>query len=155
MQTAPTLSDHQRYARAIEASKRIRWDIDRDVIHGREFDLRHKFLPDGLSLVNELTLRNPRQQTFRSQVQGRPYANMFGLVERFIGAKLLEISRDHWLGDQTALEALVRFTAEAVKHPELFRPTERMIGNGMPAGYRFVPHPNEVARAVLGKSTWS
>jgi hypothetical protein len=25
----------------------------------------------------------------------------------------------------------------------------------MPAGYRFVPHPNEVARAVLGKSTWS
>jgi hypothetical protein len=40
MQTAQTFSDHQRYARCIEASKRIRWDIDRDVIHGREFDLR-------------------------------------------------------------------------------------------------------------------
>jgi hypothetical protein len=41
-------------------------------------------------------------------VQGRTYANMFGLVERFIAPKMLEISRDHWLGDQTAFEALVR-----------------------------------------------
>jgi hypothetical protein len=80
---------------------------------------------------------------------------MFGLVERFIGAKLLELSRDHWLGDQAALEALVRFTDEELKHQELFRRIERMIGDGMPAGYRFVPHPNEVARAVLGKATWS
>jgi len=29
---------------------------------------------------------------------------MFGLVERFINAKVLEIGRDHWLGDQVALE---------------------------------------------------
>jgi len=27
-----------RYAKAIEASKRIRWDIDKDVIRGRNFD---------------------------------------------------------------------------------------------------------------------
>ena len=35
---------------------------------------------------------------------------MFGMVERFIGAKILEISKDYWLSDQVALEALVRFT---------------------------------------------
>ncbi len=29
------VSDTKRYARCIEASKRIRWDIDRDVIRGR------------------------------------------------------------------------------------------------------------------------
>jgi hypothetical protein len=40
-----------------------------------------------------------------SQMQGRTYANTFALVERFIGAKVLEISRGHWLGDQVALEA--------------------------------------------------
>ena len=60
---------------------------------------------------------------------------MFGLVERFIGAKMLEVSRDHWLGDQIALEALVRFTDEELKHQELFRRIETMIGSGMPAGY--------------------
>ena len=46
MQTARA-SD--RYAKCIEVSKRIRWDIDRDVIRGRAFDFGKKFLPDGLS----------------------------------------------------------------------------------------------------------
>ena len=82
-----------------------------------------------------------------SQIQGRTYANMFGLVERFIGAKMLEICRAHWLGDQTALEALVRFTDEELKHQELFRRIERMIAAGMADGYRFDAEPNDVARA--------
>src|SRR4029453_16409318 len=90
-----------------------------------------------------------------SQIQGRSYANIFGLSERFIGAKILEGSHDHTLGDQNALEALVRFTDEELKHQELFRRIERMIAIGMPAGYRFVPRANDVAWLVLGKSTWS
>jgi hypothetical protein len=80
---------------------------------------------------------------------------MFGLIERAIGAKMLELSRGHWLGDQTALEALVRFTDEELKHQELFRRVERSIAGGMADGYRFDQDPNEVARVVLGKSTWS
>ena len=40
---------------------------------------------------------------------------MFGFVERFIVAKILEITRNHWLGDPIALEALVRFCDERVK----------------------------------------
>jgi hypothetical protein len=155
MQTAHPVSDTQRYAKCIEVSKRIRWDIDRDVIHGRQFDFRQKFLPDGLSCVNELALLNPAEKRFLSQVQGRTYANMFGLVERFIGAKMLEISRDHWLGDQTALEALVRFTDEELKHQELFRRIENLASDGMPLGYRFDFAPNDVASFVLGKSTWA
>jgi hypothetical protein len=80
---------------------------------------------------------------------------MFGLVERFIGAKMLEVSRDHWLGDQTALEAIVRFTDEELKHQELFRRIEKMVGSTMPEGYRFDVSPNDVAAFVLGKSTWA
>ncbi len=52
---------------------------------------------------------------------------MFGLVERFIAAKVLEVGRDHALGDQVALEALVRFTDEELKHQELFRRLEAMM----------------------------
>jgi hypothetical protein len=80
---------------------------------------------------------------------------MFGLVERFISAKIMEVSRDYWLGDQTALEALVRFTDEELKHQELFRRIERMIAADMPEGYAFVPRANDVAGLVLGKSTWA
>ena len=36
--------------------------------------------------------------------------------ERFIAAKVFDVSRDYWLGDQTALEALVRFGDEEIKH---------------------------------------
>ncbi len=90
-----------------------------------------------------------------SQIQGRTYANMFGLVERFIGPKILEVSRDHWLGDQVKFEALVRFTDEELKHQELFRRIERLAAEDMPAGYSFLPQPNDVASVVLGKSTWA
>src|SRR5436190_208691 len=144
-----------RYAKAIEVSKRVRFEIDRDVIRGRTFDFGRKFLPDGLSMVARLAFLKPEEQRLFSQVQGRTYANMFGLVERFIGPKISEISRDHWLGDQVAFEALVRFTDEELKHQEMFRRIEAMIGSGMPAGYKFEPQPNDVAGAVLGASTWA
>ncbi|HET9404947.1 MAG TPA: hypothetical protein VFO57_10235 [Burkholderiales bacterium] len=155
MQAIQDPVDTKQYAKCIEVSKRVRWDIDRDVIRGRAFDQSKKFLPDGLSLVDQLDFLDAGERRLLSQVQGRTYANIFGLVERFIGAKILEISRDYWLGDQTALEALVRFTDEELKHQELFRRIERMIADGMPPGYCFLPQPNEVASAVLGKSTWA
>jgi hypothetical protein len=147
--------DSSRYAKCVEVSKRIRWDIDRDVFRGRQFDFSKKFLPDGLSKVEQLPFLTAAEKRLFSQVQGRTYANIFGLVERFIGAKVLEISRGHWLGDQVALEALVRLTDEELKHQEMFRRMETMIAPGMPSGYRFLPQPNDVARAVLAASTWA
>lgn len=145
----------RRYARCIEVSRRIRWDIDRDVFRGRRFDFEHKFLPDGLSRIESFGFLDTAEKRLLSQVQGRTYANIFGLVERFINAKVLEVSRDHWLGDQTALEALIRFSDEELKHQEMFRRIEQMIAGGMPDGYVVAADPNEVARAVLSKSTWA
>jgi hypothetical protein len=147
--------DMKRYAKCVEASKRMRFDIDRDVIRGRAFDFSRKFLPDGLSKVQGLDFLSEREKRLLSQIQGRSYANIFGLVERFIAAKVLEVSRDHWLGDQHALEALIRFSDEEVKHQEMFRRLERMAAQGMPEGYSFLPEPNAVAAAVLSKSTWA
>jgi hypothetical protein len=144
-----------RYAKCVEASKRIRWDIDRDVLRGRTFDASKKFLPDGLSKAERLEGLSGDERRLVSQIQGRTYANIFGLVERYIGAKVIELSRDHGLGDQHALEALVRFTDEEIKHQELFRRVERMVAEGMPAGYTFLPQPNDVANAVLAKCTWA
>ena len=150
-----TTTHTERYATCVAASKRIRWDIDRDVIRGREFDFSKHFLPDGLARIARLEFLTAAEQVRLSQIQGRTYANMFGLVERFIGIKMLELSRDHWYGDQVALEALVRFTDEELKHQELFRRIERMAGAGMFAGYEFTPTANGVAAQVLQASTWA
>jgi len=149
------LSGSDRYARCIQSSKRMRWDIDQDVIQGRRFAAADKFLPDGLSLAETFTTLSADEKRFVSQIQGRTYANVFGLVERFINAKVLELSRDHWFGDQIVLEALVRFSDEELKHQALFRRIETLVGDVMPDGYRFEFDPDAVARIVLGKSTWA
>src|SRR3954452_18457579 len=155
MNAISKISESDRYARCIYTSKRVRWDLDEDVIRGRTFDVTHRFLPDGLSLANAFTTLSADEKRYVSQIQGRTYANIFGLVERFINAKVLELSEDHWFGDQVALEALVRFSDEELKHQALFRLVDAMVGDVLPGGYSFDVDHNAVARAVLGKSTWA
>jgi len=145
----------QRYMKCIEASRRIRWDIDRDVLRGRQFDPLHKFMPEGLSETERLPFLDDAERRLMSQIQGRTYANMFGLIERFIGAKMIELGREHALANQTAFEAIVRFTDEELKHQELFRRVDALAAAVMPHGYRFTASADDVAALVLTKSTWS
>jgi hypothetical protein len=42
----------ERYAKCIEISKKVRGDIDQDVIRGREFDFAQKFLPEGIAKID-------------------------------------------------------------------------------------------------------
>ena len=149
------IPNQNRYARAVAASKKARWAIEADVLRGRTLEAEHKYLPDGLSLAGRLGFLTERERRLFSQVQGRSYANIFGLVERYINAKMLELSAEHVFGDQAALEALVRFSDEEIKHQELFRTIEQQAARVMPPGYRFLLEPNAVAHAVLSKSTWA
>jgi hypothetical protein len=152
---APDSDETARYARVVASAKRAEWQLDRDLMQGRDFDFSRKFLPDRLSQVDRLGFLTEAEARLLSQIQGRTYANIFGLVERFISAKMLDLGRAHAFDDQVALEALVRFSGDEIKHQELFRRMEVMIGSRLPAGYRQVADPNDVARAVLAASTWS
>jgi hypothetical protein len=144
-----------RYARVVALSKRTEWQIDRDLLRDRAFDFARNFLPDGLTLSHRLTFLSAADVRLMSQVQGRTYAYIFGLVERFISAKMLDLGRARIFGDQFALEGLVRFSNEEIKHQELFRRMEAMMAPHMPQGYRRVADPNDVARAVLAARTWA
>jgi hypothetical protein len=144
-----------RYAQMVRSSKKSEWQIDRDLLQDRSFDFSRKFLPDGLSQVDRLTFLDGTEARLLSQIQGRTYAYIFGLVERFISAKMLDQGRAHVFDNQLALEALVRFSNDEIKHQELFRRMETMMSSHLPAGYRQVAEPNDVARAVLAASTWS
>jgi hypothetical protein len=148
-------ADVSRYAKTIEVSKRVRWEIERDVIRGRDFDFSKAFLPSGLSLVGEIDFLSAAEQRFYSQVQGRTYACMFGLVERFITAKAMHLCQAQALGDQTALEALLRMAEEEVKHQALFRRLEEAMAAAMPPGYVKTADPDAVAQAVLCNSPWA
>ena len=147
-------TEHEHYAAYIDVSRKVRWEAD-NVILGRKLDAGQKFLPDGLSLVRELEFLSADEQRFLSQVQARTYAYVLGLVERFINAKVLDTSRQLWLGDRTALEALVQFSDEETKHQDLFRRMESLAADVMPEGHEKTMDANAVARVVAGKSTWA
>jgi hypothetical protein len=155
MEALPNSVDEDRFARVVAASKRIRWDIDKDVIRERTFDITQKFLPDGLTKIEQFDFLSAAEKKYISQIQGRTYANIFGLVERYVDALVLNLSHDHFFGSQAALEALVRFADEELKHQELFRRIERLIGQQLPHGYEFDWDPNDIARVVLSNDTWA
>ncbi len=144
-----------RYARCVEASKRVCWDIEDDVIRGRSLDHTRKFLPDGLSGVTFLDFLSSDDRRLLSQIQGRTYANMFGLVERFINTKIVELQENHRPSNTIEYEALTRFSEEEIKHQKLFQRIDQLASQIMPEGYIFVAEADEVAAAVLSKSTWA
>jgi len=147
--------DSARYRKCLHNAQKVTWDIDADVIRFRQLDTASKYLPDSLSLVTQLPFLNEGHQRLLSQVQGRTYAYLFGLIERCINAKVLELSREHCLGDQSAVAALLKFVEEELKHQELFRRVEKLADLALPPGYRMTTDPNSAAAAMMAKSTWA
>jgi len=151
----PETTDSDRYARCLHNAQKVNWDIDSDVIRFRQLDTAGKYLPDSLSLVTELPFLSAEQQRLLSQVQGRTYAYLFGLLERCINAKMLELGRAHSLGDQVAVAALLQFVQEELKHQELFRRLDKLAELALPAGYTMTADPDAAAAAMLRKSSWA
>jgi hypothetical protein len=154
-ESLPAEDRASRYARVLLASTSNSWDIERHVFRGRALNFSRKFLPDGLTLLDRLDFLEPDETRLLSQLQGRTYAATFGLVERVIGATALLQAQGHVHGDQAAVECLVRFANDELKHQELFRRLERLMHAGMPTGYAVVAAPDAFARSVLGRSAWS
>ena len=106
------------------------------------------------SPVDRLPFLSEGDARLLSQIQGRTYAYIFGLVERFIStdARPGPGPRVRRSACARSAGALFRRRAQA---PGAFRRMETMIGSQLPPGYRQVADPNDVAHAVLAASTWS
>lgn len=155
MRATPFTIDARFDTRRAEHHAGLSWDVERDVIRGRAFDFRQKFLPDSMSLLGGLAFIDRDERRLLGQIQGRTYANLFGLVEDLVSAKI----RERRVGDSPrnrfAKKEVVRVASDARKHRALFRRVDGLIAEGMPAGYRFMPRANAVAEFVLARSTWA
>ena len=47
MNAIEKVANSERYARCVQTSKRVRWDIEKDVIRGRRFDAADPLLTPG------------------------------------------------------------------------------------------------------------
>jgi hypothetical protein len=121
MEATMTSSDSQRYART--SNHQAGAVGDRQGCHSRAplRLVRRSSCPTDSRWRTSSRRSRQAKRVFVSQIQGRTYANIFrpgGTVHQREG---LELSHEHWFGDQIALEALVRFSDEELKHQELFR----------------------------------
>lgn len=146
---------NEKYLQCINNSKKVSWNFEQDVLKDRRFNYDLPFLPSGLSLSARLGFLNQQDLLFFSQVQGRTYAYMFGLVERFINAKVIDLSASKAISNQIQLEALMRFSAEELKHQQMFQAMEDAMEQRMPKGYTKTADADQVANFVLSKSNWA
>jgi hypothetical protein len=148
------LSHNYSYQQCLDNSKKVAWKED-DVFAGKNFDFSKRFLPNRLSGVDNITCLNDNEKRQLNQIMGNAYCHIFAFVEEFIIPMVMQAALKDAYGEEVRLRSLLRFAEEELKHQELFRRIERMVAEGMPAGYRFLPQPNDVAGVVLGKSTWA
>jgi len=138
----------------VDGFERIPLDIEHEGIRAPKCHAPEKFQPDAERTTRALPSLHPAEQRLMRQIEGRTYANIFGLVERLVEAKALEMNHDRQRYDQLSLRGLLQLSGE-LKHQQMFRHIERMAAAGMPQGYVFAPEPNAVASAVRGKSVWA
>ncbi len=74
MNVSSPMASVNRYAKVIEVSKRVRWEVETDVIRGRRFNVATKFLPDGLTLAGALPFLAPDEKVS----YGRPVGVTLG-----------------------------------------------------------------------------
>jgi len=157
MTTTP-LEASVRYAKCIEASRRVRWDIERDVIRGRRFDPDKAFLPENLSRVGELAFLTATERRRLSQVQGCTYAGLFGLIEHGVAVTTRQLSQRRSPLDRLATQALACCIDEGLKHQALFRRLAQMAATSLPAGHAghaLVSDAGALARLVPAHSPWA
>lgn len=94
----------------------------------RGFDSASKFMPDGLALIAGFDFLAEDERRLISQVQGRSYAHMLGLL---------------------------RFTGADQERQALLRRMDAKMAASMPAGYCFVPDPAVVAGMIQRRPAWA
>jgi hypothetical protein len=140
------------YASCIRNSEKVSWRLDDVIPPGTELDFSRPFLPQALSGEHRLTELSDTERLKLNHITGNAYLNLFGFVEEYIIATVVQHVQAEMYGDHEALRALMRFAEEELKHQELFT---RYVSAfkakfGGPCGV--LDNAAEVAGVILSKS---
>jgi hypothetical protein len=139
------------YADILQSSLKVAW-TERQVLEGKDFDYSKRFLPNGLTRVDDIRCLDDRDKLKLNQIMGNAYCHIFAYVEEYIIPQALEAAEKQVYGEETRLRTLLRFAEEETKHQELFRRSIALFERGFGVKCGLIPGREEVAKVVLGKS---
>lgn len=159
MQTAiletPIHADRDRHTDYTAPASPAWWDVKKTTAPDRAVGANDKFLPDGLTLVDQLDFMTETEKRFVSRIQGCTYAGVFGTVARFLSASTLASQTNQWTGNRLPGEISARFDTDKRKQRKLLERLASVAEETIPRGYRFVIDPKDFASVIDGKSTWA
>lgn len=149
------MSDSSPYAQCVANSERISWKLDELLPESAVFDRTRRFLPEALAPNASLTFLSADERRLLNQIAGKAYMNLFGFVEVYIEAMVLEHAQAAMFGDRDQMRALVRFADEEIKHQQLFDRYCRLFDQQFGGKTAVLDNAIEVAQIILGTSPLS
>ena len=147
-----------------EARRRVSWDEALDAAADKFADVIRTHGPDAVGFYISGQLLTEDYYVFNKLVKGLIGSNNLDTNSRLcmssaVAGYKATLGADAPPGCYEDIDhagsLFIAGSNMAYAHPILFRRIEAMAAEGMPAGYSFVPQPNEVASAVLSKCTWA
>jgi hypothetical protein len=115
----------------------------------QELDFSRNFMPESLARTAAIGSLNPFEQRLLNQVSAHQYLSIFVIVEEFILPFLVDHARDHLLGDDWRVRALINFAGEEAKHIHLFKRFHEAFVRGFPVDCRVIGPSDAVGAEVL------
>lgn len=148
----PTLHLPYDYKSCVEGSEKASWTLDAVFPEGTRLDFARPFLPETLAPTKSLTFLSDKERKALNQIAGNAYLNLFGFVEEYIIATVVQHTHAELFGDHIAIRAMCRFTDEEVKHQQLFKRYRNAFDRdfGVPCGV--LEEAVAVAGVILSKT---
>lgn len=140
------------YATCVANSERVSWRLDEVLPQSASLDRRKRFLPNALAPNDSLAFLSDAERRTLNQISGKAYMNLFGFVEVYIEAMVLEHAQAALFGDRGQMRALVRFADEEVKHQQLFTRFCALFDQQFGVQCPVLDRPIEVANTILATS---
>lgn len=140
------------YASCIANSEKVAWKLDEVMPVGTQLDFSRPFLPEQLVMLKSVTCLSDDEKKKLNQIVSNAYLNLFGFVEEYILATIVQHANAEMFGDRTAVRALCRFAEEEVKHQQLFERYRQAFNRGFGHDCGVLESAVAVAEVIMSKS---
>lgn len=137
------------YQDVLSASEKIHWRVEDIINDEKKLDFKKPFMPESLARVEPLAFLAPSERIVLNQIRGHAYLSIFGLVEEFILPFVVDHARQHLIGDDFQVRALLQFAGEEAKHIQLFKTFRKQFDRDFVISCPVIGPAQDIAREIL------